>query len=650
MTEEAKENIIKYLTNNITESTPSSDLIYSTPTTATNNLSSQLSSALGNNYKIIDIIQGKTSQGNETQLALIYGNYTSSYNKGFAAIIDDKGNLIQIFTQYSSGTTIGQIHCLNVREDGRFYMIESNTSNNKFRYVLLNNVLAKLQSATEYSFVLRTSYYIPETSIMYNATSITKIIKAVGQAKYLIGGVAEDSTTGYKVPVAVELTVNFGASNEWKDFKGDSYMITPSAGYDILDNIDIYAFWNNDNIEVTILGILQQQLGSVLKYTIDPNTLENDVIQLEYENISISYLGTPTNQNLNIKILNDTKGYLAMTCTRGSNGKDNFIYELNLQNNSSLNIYTQEAFTLDNNLNGSVLQTINNEIIFLTIYNDIDNEFYINVGRVREDSTFYSNPVSIYQIYSASTLNIDILLLYVNKQFNLYNFNVLFNNQVYNTYQIYNVLNYNGVSFEGKKSIMPNSGILYDNNNKVIFARNLYNRVIQGGTTTSTIEVPNNYINEITISNKNLLSFNNNVLVSDTENITKNQYETLDINFINTLTMINENNITNPIINTTGASRLNNSISNDVDYSDATISKVRLNYNDNTKFVKEINSATQISQYVYQFNFDIYVPSGKTIPSIDIISGDEETIYISIDTSNLLQGKTYKISQNVEIQ
>jgi len=214
MTEEAKENIIKYLTNNITESTPSSDLIYSTPTTATNNLSSQLSSALGNDYKIIDIIQGKTSQGNETQLALIYGNYTSSYNKGFAAIIDDKGNLIQIFTQYSSGTTIGQIHCLNVREDGRFYMIESNTSNNKVRYVLLNNVLAKLQNATEYSFVLRTSYYIPETSIMYNATSITKIIKAVGQAKYLIGGVATDSTTGYKVPVAVELTVNFGASNE----------------------------------------------------------------------------------------------------------------------------------------------------------------------------------------------------------------------------------------------------------------------------------------------------------------------------------------------------------------------------------------------------------------------------------------------------
>ena len=192
--------------------------------------------------------------------------------------------------------------------------------------------------------------------------------------------------------------------------------------------------------------------------------------------------------------------------------------------------------------------------------------------------------------------------------------------------------------------------MLYDSNDDIIFARNLYNKVISGGTTTSSVEIPNNLLNDITISTKQLWSFNNNILINDTEDFVKNQYETVDINFINTLSIINENNINNPISNPIGATRLNNSISNILDYNNNIISKIRLNYSDNTTFIKTINPASRISQFVYQYVFNVYVPSNKSVNSIDMLSYDENTIYQTIDTTSLVRSKAYKISQNVEIQ
>ena len=103
------------------------------------------------------------------------------------------------------------------------------------------------------------------------------------------------------------------------------------------------------------------------------------------------------------------------------------------------------------------------------------------------------------------------------------------------------------------------------------------------------------------------------------------------------------------IYNLTGATRLNSSISQTMDYSDAKITKIRMNYSDDTTFIKNVGPATQISQFVYQFEFNVYVPLTKGITSIELISDDELTSYQTIDTTSLVLGKSYKITQNVEI-
>ena len=74
---------------------------------------------------------------------------------------------------------------------------------------------------------------------------------------------------------------------------------------------------------------------------------------------------------------------------------------------------------------------------------------------------------------------------------------------------------------------------------------------------------------------------------------------------------------------------------------------MKYNYNDGSNYITQIPSATRISQFVYQFDFNVYI--SKLTTSIDLLSGDGSTVYLTIDTSNLEIGKFYNIKQNVEI-
>lgn len=652
MTDEMKKNIIKYLTGNITEEEPSNNLVYSDVKTTANNLSSQLDNEFGSdNWFITDIVQGKTSSGIDNELSLLYGMYeqvvsgTTKY-KGFFVIVDSEFNVIQIISKYSSGVDIGFINCINVDENGQFYMLENRLTDGKLRFIMLNNILVKMASASEYSVVIRRAYDVPSTSPAYYSNYTThyakKIIKATGQSKYLIGGTL-DHTKYYYGVFTTELVINVGSSNQWTSLLGDSLDI-------YIEGIDLYCNWTDDDYRIILLAFPDSYDGIVYKF-------ENSTDDLGFNPIDIDFRGYNNIIGQSAVILNDEVGYYALTGL----DLDTYncaIYELDLKNKISDPMYLNYG-DVNVNYDGVIPLTLlkkENEVYFLDIKHEQvsdDMKFTFKIGRIRDDNYKGYNDVStkeVAQIIKTNNETFNIINLNINKQFNLYNFSLLVDGTCYNTYQVYNKLNYNGTAFENKECLLPNQGVLYDSNDDIIFARNLYNKVISGGTTTSSIEIPNNLLNDINISTKQLWSFNNNILISDTEDFVKNQYETVDINFINTIGIINENNINNPILNPLGATRLNNSISNDLDYSQTLIGKIRLNYSDNTTFIKTINPASRLSQFVYQYVFNVYVPSNKSVNSIDILSYDENTIYQTIDTTSLLRSKAYKISQNVEIQ
>ena len=651
MTNEMKENIIKYLTGNITEESYNPDLIYSNVKTITSDLDNQLSAMFTDGYSAIGIVQGKNIKGNSLNYSVLYGTYESNSNTyGFVAIIDEYGTLVQVITEFTSGVKIGEIYTLNVDEEGFFFMVEYGVESNNKRFVMLNNIVIKAETDLEYIVKIRKAYAIPNTTLIYSG-SIYNIVKSAGQARYMIFGTGIENIGGadFLIPIGTELVINVGAENEWNDYKGTVY--NDGSNHSV-SPIATYATWNQDTI--TFIVITQAYINDeevILKYTKSGSTMAYTRIPITITN-AIGLWGE------NSVILNDTKGYLAYTAKYSGNVETHYLMELNFTTNTATEIFDDGGYTYDltgmEELPRFNLLKVDNEVFFSgfkeTDYDDVTHKYIwtISVGRIRNDA-YYTNQVSSYDLttYEPTT---GFQILFVNRQFNYYNFNVLLENTTYNCYQIYNANNYNGQSVEGTKSLLPNSGILYDDNGDIIFARNLYNKVISGGTTTSTLEVPNQFINNITIAQQDLYSFNNNLLINNSEDIITNQYETLNINFINEISMINENDINNPILSPLGASRLNNSISNDVDYANACLNKIRLNYSDSSAYVKPINNATQVSTYVYQYQFSVYVPLDKTILSIDLLSNDGNTIYTSIDTSSLSKGITYEISQNVEIQ
>lgn len=654
MTNDMKEKVIKYLTGNLLEESPSETLVYSDVETITSNLASQLSSNFSSGYTVKDIIQGRNINGNNLNYSVLYGYYTSGAStRGFIAIIDELGNLIEVIKKFSSNANIGEIKTLNVDEEGNFYMIEYGLDNAKYRFVMMNNIVVKPESSSNYKATIRKAYAIPNTTTLYTALNtisgnvIFNIIKATNQAKYAI--FFETKNGNYFVPALTELIINVGAENEWNEWQGGINSISGSTNSITITGT--YATWFDDNINFIILTQPNNYPRYIAKYY-------KNGTSMSYTNIQIETTGFVNSWGESSLILNNTTAYATLSYrTAGSYVEFHSIYKINLSNNTSTTLYSQsgsyDAETLLNRVSRFILLNIDGEILFEGGYktDELTQTYMIEVGRIREDSDYYTDPVSVYSLIEIQNLTLNsFYIFYVNKQFNLYNINILLDNSIYNTYQIYNRNNYNGTPYENVKSLLPNSAILYNEDNKPIFARNLYNKVINNGTTMSTVEVPYNYINDITIAKQDLLSYNNNVMIDNEENITTNQYEELNINFINTILMSNENIPTRPILNRNGATRLNNSMSDTLDYEDILIDKIRLVYEDNTTYVKAINKATQISDFVYQYTFNVYVPNNNGIKEIELISDDEDTIYQTIDFSNYEKGKTYKISQNVEIQ
>ena len=58
--------------------------------------------------------------------------------------------------------------------------------------------------------------------------------------------------------------------------------------------------------------------------------------------------------------------------------------------------------------------------------------------------------------------------------------------------------------------------------------------------TMSSVEVPNTYLNDTSITQNDLISETNLELIYDTTNWTKNIYEVVDVNFLNTITVKDE--------------------------------------------------------------------------------------------------------------
>ena len=163
----------------------------------------------------------------------------------------------------------------------------------------------------------------------------------------------------------------------------------------------------------------------------------------------------------------------------------------------------------------------------------------------------------------------------------------------------------------------------------------------------ATLNVPNNLLNNVTISEEKLYGDTNYELIDSTQIINKNVYENLYINFVNAISMQNQNT-DEYSYNLPGSSRLNTSSSKDLDYERAKASKIRVSYSGGTEYISR--ATNEINDGVCTYTIYLYVPVGENIQKIEIISEDEITTYQTISNLNLESNKYYVITQDVHVE
>lgn len=615
MTDYFKKTLLQYVTGDYTYELPKKGLVYSTTLQTTNNLQQQLDTKFADGYEITLKFQPVNADNQGIGYTILCGKELTN-NGGFIVILDTNFNILSILTEYTSGVKFGDFIAMNTDEKGQYFAIE-NQSNNVRRLVLLNNITAITNG--EYKASIRTAYNLQTDQS--KTMTISGIIKAENTGKYLIYGNSQTQI------LATEFTINVGSENEWVDYKSDDYTKMKVT--------DCWANWDADNkLKFKLVGYGYRDNRTYIAEAHSQNNgykIEEDFYQISTTNTLI---------NFDAKIINETDVYYAFY-EHGVTTDTVFIWYLNLETTEIVLVYNEIPETISNFTGIEIFKNGNEVFAHIALQNQ-DNTVSNYIGRI-----YYTTNISINKIADTS-IGISIKNPFmVVKQFNLYNYYLQNINTVYNQYQVFNENNYNGEPYNGTRPLNPVSGRLY-HNDIVVFARNLYNIVVNGNTTTSTLEVPNTFVNEIEITPKELWGDSNQTLVSDTDSITTNIYETLLINYINTINMSNQNNPNNIIINNTGASGLNLGLRYSV--AQTQLEVLRINYEDGTKLENTLNPV-KIDDTHYNYTFPIFV--SKAIKNIQFMTNYEKAsgdVYLELDGSVYEVGKAYTISQNVRVE
>lgn len=592
MTNEYKYNLLKYLTNKIDDEVGENTPYFRNKETITNNLKTTLDNMFMQYEFKGQVISPKSDN------IVIYGNYDYSsyvgYKKGFIVILNKNCEVLNIITQFNTGTPFSQLITLNVDENGLIYGIDNTGASSgsvRYRFILLNNFLVSNNNEV----ILRQSYNFPSeyNSMIFSNKCYTHVKKAIGEASYFIVGEKSQSEESSLLEMyLITLTINVGSENEWNAYTNGTGTRF-GAKYDFMTSKD------DTTNTVTII-----------------HSEENGIYKMYFNGKTVTDTSLSSSETGDcVRMVNDNLFYFAND-------------ELNKYDNGTFSIVGRSTYL---NLLGTNV---------ISYYYDNSTSGTINIYLGVYDGTNYVEEL----IYTVQAYYTAVTMLYGYSIYNLYKVCIQIEDNAY-TDNIVISSGYNGKSFNDKNSLNPNSVQLYNEDGKIIFARGLYNKTISNNTTEATVEVPNTYLNSDNIAIQDLLSVNNNIMIQSNNLINKNIYETLYINFFNTLRMMNNNDTSSPVINTPGAIRLNNSISNLIDYNNATLTKARINYSDSTNEVVTISYNTVTN--ARQISLSIYV--SKTISSIDFISNDENTIYNTI-TGNFEIGKTYNIKQLVTVQ
>jgi hypothetical protein len=661
MTEEYKKNLIDYATGNITPGTPTTDEIIKEIIEA--NRSDWINnSILPNSWKNFHY-EGLIREKNSENL-ILYGGYRTNESTtidnevyGIITLLDSNFKPIKSFFEDDNGTKLRYIQKLEQAEDNSFYMVDDTIFAFNYddtiltstkRLVILNNFAAAINN--EYRLILRSSYIFPAG---YNTFLCENLTKNPNKAQYvMVGKVYEDAGNNYLSVAQIELDIPYGSSVEWDKKNIITYVKTPTE--DIQGKyLASFVKYEDDDYKVNVLcGYFTRNYSGgswitnkyVRIYARDFNsstyTYSNILTNPELygESLVLEKQSVFVNENLCYFVLDNINNTYITTYDLKIQ-----LWEYNLSNSSINKIYEKSYGTGQPAQQEQIFLSINQGDLYIEhIINKTNNkaDYYIqryegewNPILISEDKTYAWNQ---RDFYVSNNFNLIKLFLYpTNPRSATWYFPIV--------KEIYNSTQYNGEPYVSEDSLSPLYSNLYSNGS-IIFSRNLYNISKQNNMTMSSVEIPNTYLNDITINQNDLISKTNLEINNDTKEWTKNIYEVVDVNFLNTISVINEDTGEEYM---DSAIKLNNATTDggSTNYQNTPCNKFRINYGDGTSSTDDL-SWTSIDDTHKETQITFYVD--KAILSIDLLSHDTTTIYLHIPVEVEI-GKTYSISQKIRI-
>lgn len=616
MTEDYKDIVLKYITGNLQEENPNYDPQFKNIQTITNNLQSQIEANFISRVAYVDFVPSKNNKNQDLEYSVIACRGTlqgEEEESGAFVILDKNYNIVEFISHYSDGSLIGVLYCLNVDDKGNYYAVEQN--GNTFRIVLLNNLVLKPIGTNTYQAIKMNIHNIPN---QYVWEGFTKVFKNDGGNKYF--AIANrDNGDGI---VGCELTIE--DNDTWKYYTSTHQK---NLALSIFDNgYNVYWDSNNDlhfQIAVNYFGLVMLTEGSSITMQ------ETQVLELE-----------GTGANSNFIFYSNVYGYYATIEDTDTTDTTYRIYKIDLSNNNATLIYEQTGlYTLYSWL---WLFKNNNSIYFIrtTRTQNDSQEFELSFGLI-DDVNAYEQDLGTFTAtsflnafcYPNVIANFNKNYVYIQNQNTL--FSLEFN---------WNPINYNGTAYTSINSLVPNSIGIEDENEIELFNRNIYNLSNYSNWYTASVQIPNYFLNNDTLSSALLYTKANNLITSAYINTTKNIYEELLINFTNKFNIIDKNK---NLENLAASSQLVSAMINK--NTQGYLGKYKINYNDETSVIKNLS----VNELVYNdlsTTIKLVVYVDKPIDTIELISQDETISYNTIDCSNLEQNKYYLITQDIGIE
>lgn len=643
MTEDYKEQLLNYVTGNLEDTSPTTDEIFKEIVEVNRSNWAGYMPSNWSNMKIEGLIKSITN-GN----IVLYGGYIlNSVTKGFVIITDNNMKPLKYIDKFNSGTDLRYIQCMKQAEDGTFYFIDdasyspdetSDIMNSQKRFVMTNNFSVAIDG--DYEINLRTSYILNSS---YQNFYCRDMAKNPDTSHYVfIGKRFIASGNRFLATSIIELKINVGQANDW------TYLTTSDSNRQEYGG----SFIKFNSSDESYYRILVEYLGDAGTYCVSKNFNESTLTSTfiyNSPNYNDDGIDSRNFSNQCVFINENEVYYVSTNQLKTWNGsaenKHIALMYYNFTTNTTQTIFDKTLGSAIYMWKEYILLGVNQGQLYIHYINNYlyeNSEYTADYYVQRYEGTW--NPILIAE-------NAKCVLLqrgfYVDNDYNLLKIFCYVTNLRNPTWyfpiikEIYNLNQYNGEPYVDTNVLNPLYANLYSNGS-LVFSRNLYNISKQNNMTMSSVEIPNNYLNDLTITQNDLISETNLQMNSDNTNWTKNIYEVVDLNFLNTISVMDEDTSETYL---QGAIRINNAITDINDYSTMTCNKVRINYADTTVKIFPINW-TQIDEFNKETEFSIYVD--KPILSIDFISNDTNTIYCTKQLE-VEVGNYYTINQKIGV-